>query len=764
MSLFEVLFSAGATTAAGIQLLTWIREKYGEKASETLEKKLQKFNWSTASGRYRDEIEKNFGQIKLLGTDIPIGLDEIFTDVYLLRESDAFDYYKTVDLTHEIPGEKRFEGIDFVKEAGNFLYILGKPGAGKTTFLKYIAVKAARGEIEKIPIFISLKDWANSNKEMLDYLVKQFDICNFPDAKHLIEYILGTGQAIVLLDGLDEVPESNETRRNIIVQIKEFTTKYKESQFLITCRIAASDYSFQYFTYLRVADFTPEQIERYVNKWFKGRSPEKREKFKQELFHSKNEPFLEMASQPLLLSLLCISFNETMTFSESRTDIFDEAIGVLLEKWNAFNDVKREEIFPLTKGRKMQMFSQIAFDNLSKKNFQNGENYDRFRRSNLAGQISDFLSRLPDAPAKEDIDGEQITKNIEANTGILIERYRNIYSFGHLSLQEFFAARYVSEKDARIKRLLTRENLTDARWHEVILNTVALLSDADLFFEIFYDMIDQIISAEPDLVGLLRAVGEKAESVQSTEKISVLRFFYLYLMLFAETAYARIRTGDLSQTVDITLADEKIRAANLVHELDFARDLAFALEPGLSRALNCARTVDLANSLADTHVHASARALDRALNAAHKNIGEMKSEIDLVFDYQIIVFYLTLHHFKDTFVYYENRRAIIRDTALFWQDTIKICDELGDPKLLAKVKLIEPPNKQLFGANYNTLVSQVHEIMQMRKIKFDIEVDHEKLRILNKYFEANHFLIECLRLASVSDRTAAEGRMFLAPE
>ena len=50
----------------------------------------------------------------------------------------------------------------------NILFILGKPGAGKTTVLKHLALQAAQGHFDKIPIFVTLKDWADSKDEEND--------------------------------------------------------------------------------------------------------------------------------------------------------------------------------------------------------------------------------------------------------------------------------------------------------------------------------------------------------------------------------------------------------------------------------------------------------------------------------------------------------------------------------------------------------------------------------------------------------------------
>jgi predicted NACHT family NTPase len=84
-------------------------------------------------------------------------------------------------------------------------YLLGQPGSGKTTFLKYLTLQACAGKISKTPIFVSLKEWSDSKLTLLEFITEQFDICQFPDAESFISNLLKNGKAFLLFDGLDEV-------------------------------------------------------------------------------------------------------------------------------------------------------------------------------------------------------------------------------------------------------------------------------------------------------------------------------------------------------------------------------------------------------------------------------------------------------------------------------------------------------------------------------------------------------------------------------
>src|SRR5918911_32635 len=160
--------------------------------------------------KYGAKIKKLYGTMQIMGMAEPVPLDDIFTDAYMLDKPTAFGRFDierlkqvaAIDPDAPPPNAERVNGLRLVKEKGN-LFILGKPGAGKTTFLKYIALQAAEQNIDKIPIFITLKHWADSGLELMPFIAERFDICGFPEAQPFVEELLKSGSAIVLFDGLD---------------------------------------------------------------------------------------------------------------------------------------------------------------------------------------------------------------------------------------------------------------------------------------------------------------------------------------------------------------------------------------------------------------------------------------------------------------------------------------------------------------------------------------------------------------------------------
>ena len=284
--------------------------------------------------RIEPMVKKECGKMRVLDMEQDIALGEIYTDVNILENLTAKQRIGLEELhclfNSELAdferlgwgkAQKRVSGLEAV-QGHRKLMIWGKPGAGKTTFLKYIAMEclAERLGTDCFPIFLSLKEFAEKlgKPELLHYISHKFVDAGIK--AEIIEKLLNQGKGLILLDGLDEVLEKDSSR--VISQIQQLADHlhYGKNQFLITCRIAAKEYLFQGFREVEVADFDQEQIQVFVTKWFQSKNPAKAEKFIEKL--ADNEPIQELASSPLLLTLLCLVFGELTNFPHNRAELY----------------------------------------------------------------------------------------------------------------------------------------------------------------------------------------------------------------------------------------------------------------------------------------------------------------------------------------------------------------------------------------------------------------------------------------------------------
>lgn len=468
----------------------------------------QKFNWMMAETDYSKNLIKQLSTVRILGNQTPIDMGSIYTDVEVLDKLSAMRRFnfneikgKPIDLLDS--DSRRFSALEIVREHKK-TYILGKPGAGKTTFLKHLAILACRGELQLTPIYISLKEWSDSHTNLISFICAQFKICGFPDAEIVVQNILDSGKGLVLLDGLDEVNHEVEKRNKMLTEIKNLTNQYFKSSYCITCRIAANEYTFDQFTYLEIADFNDEQQRTFINKWY-SIEPEKLRQFYSQWDNADNNRIHDLARTPLLLTLICLAFDETLQFSKRRVDLYADAVEALLKKWDSSRAIIRGDIYKqLEPIRKRQLLSFIAYKTFNREEYL-------IRKNVVTEEIKKFISNLPYWDDRNEVDVDQVLNSIESHHGLLIERAHNIYSFSHLTIQEYFAALYISENavngflDDLIDNLLK-----DIRWREVMLMCSSMQSNATLLIKKFALKIYNIIANDKELFEFIESLQDQA--------------------------------------------------------------------------------------------------------------------------------------------------------------------------------------------------------------------------------------------------------------
>ncbi|PHK15105.1 hypothetical protein VF10_29965, partial [Nostoc linckia z13] len=540
-------------------------------------------------------IQECCGTMRVLDMTQPIELNDIYTDVNILEQitgrrrleiaellqncdPEKFDRFGLSDITQE-----RVPGIQAVQEHSK-LMVLGKPGAGKTTFLKHLAIQCIEGKFQsdRFPIFISLKDFAEATQkpDILQHISQQLSECDVVDAGVKLIQLLKQGKALVLLDGLDEVREEDDSR--VIRQIREFTQQYRENQIVVTCRIAAREYIFKSFVEVEVADFADQQIKTFVHQWFKRKKPSKAEKFIQKLQEDKS--IKELATNPLLLTLLCLVFEEKGKFKSNRSELYEEGIELLLEKWDNSRDIEREQIYKnLSTRRKEDLLSKIALTT-----FESGDYF--FKSRNAQELISDYIYNLPDAQTEPKallLDSKKVLKSIEAQHGLLVERAKGIYSFSHLTFHEFFTARNFALSRNPQQRFPQLVSYTiEKRWREVFLLTIGILPDADDLLQLMKQRIDEFLATHEKLQQFLARVEEKSCSVKAPYKPVAVRAFYLCFLLLLNlylnngvsysVDFSPFQTLDLYRIFNFQFS----RTGNL--DIDFDLSLSFSLYLSLS--------------------------------------------------------------------------------------------------------------------------------------------------------------------------------------
>jgi energy-coupling factor transporter ATP-binding protein EcfA2 len=449
----------------------------------------------------------NAGALKLDQVYVPLRLTQCSADgagQNLIRRYDVGSAQQNIgQMLEELSGKD---------SACCRLVVLGAPGSGKSTLLRHITLMYAlhrqrelgRQVPKLIPVLLRLRDvyqliLDNPGWVLVDLIERS--VKELQKTEPLVVRAgwfgkkLRQGRCLVMLDGLDEIPEDGD-RTKVSAWVDDQLKAYPESKFILTSRpdayrrSALRENAIESEVQPLARPDRDEFIRNWCGNWRKSQSKKKpdlgdRDKIERAALNliaqiAAVPALCLMSTNPLLLVLMAKTYSEKGALSKRRVDIYRDVCQVLLEGRSRITDVP-SGASRLSYDRKQAILQVLALEMTRKEQLQ-------FTLTRVSTHLNVFdgavelldreLARVPN----NRMTAEDFIRKDEVGVRELVseQQQEGVYEFAHKTFQEYLTA-------AEIKRLGEPEILCEvftqddrpqdykalSWWREVILFYVA---------------------------------------------------------------------------------------------------------------------------------------------------------------------------------------------------------------------------------------------------------------------------------------------------
>ncbi|MEM6648531.1 MAG: AAA family ATPase, partial [Bacteroidota bacterium] len=376
------------------------------------------------------------------------------------------------------------------------LVLLGKPGSGKSTFVKRILERLALHQLGRepqppegldadlVPLFVLLRDLAphlagltldnrapQRRRQFADavaaYLTGEDAAVDANDYAEALRQRLRQGRCLIVFDGLDEVPDAQRALvREAVTAVQRVC---RTPHTVVTCRVRSyEDAQLPDFQPYTLASFTRDQIRAFCEAWYKAKrgmpSRERDEKIGDLIDAIERDGRIaELAATPMLLTTLALVHQANVKLPPERVRLYRRAVKVLLHRWQKHKGMTGPSAalqqFLEDEGPVRKVMEHLAAEAHASTPDDTDEAAD-IERGRALVLIEETCGQRDIAAGFLDY--------VDQRAGILMGRgnrepYPKVYSFPHRTFQEYLAGCHLFDLDDPEGELMRRAALGD-RW------------------------------------------------------------------------------------------------------------------------------------------------------------------------------------------------------------------------------------------------------------------------------------------------------------
>jgi len=376
-------------------------------------------------------------------------------------------------------GEPSVIDIEELMGRKKLILLRGDAGTGKTTLVKHLAYTISHNTCHKslrgyLPVMVFLKDlWLIYSEEMQknnrkiifeDLLIRclEKNKCKLP--WETVSNYLAHQKVLFLMDGLDEVP--GRLRPDLVDIMAQFQFDNKENRFLLTGRPHGISGKAEARFGDDLQDIDPlddKKVKDFITKWFRavsGRAAGLGEVTAEGMISDirQHEHISVFTRNPLLLTAVCILYQDGKRIPDQRADLYNRIIDNLIHR--RFHDPAQ----PGKENETLEFLMALAFENQKKD-----------RKTIVIDDALDILEKTAVRKGEKETNYRQrflhMFNEVEPACGLFNRLGSGEIEFTHLTFQEFLAAKHMVYMDIDWQPFLEKE-----WWEETLLLYAGFMS------------------------------------------------------------------------------------------------------------------------------------------------------------------------------------------------------------------------------------------------------------------------------------------------